>query len=78
MHLETRFQTRRDYERQDKEGVAVTYVIDGDQVIYTTDPIQLPTDSDKQYDVAKKADEFAKLWLQKNHPNWENPGAYWD
>lgn len=78
MHLTTRFSTRRDYDRQDAEGVAVAYVMDGDEVVHTTDPIKLPDEKREQYGVARQADEAAAKWLNDNYPDWRNPAAYWD
>ena len=78
MSLERRYQTRRDYDRQDKEGVTIAEVLDGDTVIHTTEPIKLPEDRDKQYAEARKADEAAHAWLDENFPEWQSPSAYWD
>jgi len=78
MNLVTRFGIRRDYDRQDKEGVAVTSIIDGGKVVHTIEPIKLPADDRQKYEVAQKADVAATEWLDKNHPDWRNPGAYWD
>lgn len=78
MSLSTRFGVRRDYDRQDNENVAVAHVMDGSKVVHTTEPIQLPTDDRKKYKVAEQADKVAVEWLDKNHPDWRNPGAYWD
>ena len=76
--LSRRFGFRRDHDRRDKEGVAITHVTDGDNVIHATKPIKLPKDKRKQYEVAQKADKAAIAWLNKQYPEWRNPGAYWD
>jgi len=78
MSLSTRFGVRRDYDRQDKENVAVAHVTDGSNVVHATEPIQLPTDDRKKYEVAEQANKAAVEWLDKNHADWRNPGAYWD
>jgi len=78
MNLATRFNTRRDYEKQEVEGVAVAYVMDGDEIVHTTALIELPDDKREQYDVARQADHAAATWLNENHPDWRNPAAYWD
>ena len=78
MSLSTKFGVSRDYDRQDKENVAVARVTDGGKVVHTTEPIQLPTDDRQKYEVAGQADKAAVEWLDKNHADWRNPGAYWD
>jgi len=78
MRLSTRFSASRDYERQNKEGVAVAHVMDCGKVVHTTEPIKLPADTLEKYEVAEKADQAAAAWLDKNYPDWRNPAAYWD
>jgi len=78
LSLSTRFNFRLDYDRREKEGVAVAHVTDGDNVIHSTEPIKLPDDNRKQYEVSEKAHEAAIAWLNRQYPDWKNPGAYWD
>lgn len=78
MSLSTRFGVQRDYDRQEKEGVAVAHVTDCGKVVHTTEPIQLPADDRKKYEVADQANRSAVEWLDNNHPDWRNAGAYWD
>lgn len=78
LSLSTRFNVQRDYDRQNKDGVAVAHVIDGGKVVYTTDPIKLPAGNIRKYEEARKADVAAAEWLKKNYPDWRNPCAYWD
>lgn len=66
-----------DYTRLDEEKVAVAMVTDGDEVIYTTDPIEFADDKDR-YDAQDKARELAVAWLNENYPKWESASAYWD
>jgi len=77
LSLTTRFGFRRDYDREEKEGVAVTYVTDGGNIIHTTEAIKMPDDRQKRYEVGDKADKAASAWLNKQYPDWRNPGAYW-
>lgn len=76
MSLSCRFGVSFDYDRLDKENVGVANVTDGGKVIFTTDPI--PANGEKRYDMSDKANKLAVEWLDKNHPDWRNPGAYWD
>ncbi len=78
MSLSTRFRLQRNYERQQYENVAVVHVLDRDEVAYATDPIEFPYEDDKKHQVTKQAYEAAVAWLDKNYPDWRNPGAYWD
>lgn len=79
MGLETRFGIRQDYERQDKENVAVVHVMDCGKVVFATEPIQLPSERSKEYyEVSEAARSGAIAWLDQNYPDWRNPGAYWD
>lgn len=77
MNLSTRFGVQRDYDRQDKENVAVAHITDCGKVIHTTEPIQLPEDDCKKYEVADEAYKAAVAWLNEHYPDWQNPGAYW-
>ncbi len=79
MSLSTRFGVSQDYDRRNKEGVAVAHVTDCGKVVYTTESIPLPTDDDhKKYNIVELANNAAVEWLNKNHPDWRNPGAYWE
>jgi len=65
-----------DYERQEKDGVGVTNITDGDKPIHTTEPI---TVGDREsYEVSSEANKLAEAWLDANYPNWRNANAYWD
>ncbi len=80
MNLSHRYKIEIDYDRQTKEKVAVAYVKDCGQVIFTTEPIKMPVEGDgrKGYEITDLATAAATKWLKKNFPDWENPGAYWD
>jgi hypothetical protein len=71
-----RFGMMFDYNRFSEEGVGVTNITDGGKVIHTTDPI--PANSKKNYEAHDESDKAAIEWLDKNHPDWRNPGAYWE
>jgi hypothetical protein len=76
MSLSCRFGVSFDYDRFDKENVGVANVTDGGKVVHTTEPI--PANGEKRYDTSDKANKVAVEWLDTNHPDWRNPGAYWD
>lgn len=76
MSLSCRYGVSLDYDRFYKENVGVANVMDGGKVIHTTEP--LPADSEKRYEVRDRTREVAIEWLDRNHPDWRNPGAYWD
>ncbi len=78
MSLSMRFGVQEDYDRQDTEGVAVAHVTDCGKVIHTTEPIQLPADAREKFEIADQANKAAGAWLDRNYPEWRNPGAYWD
>ena len=77
MSLSCRFGVSFDYARFDKENIGVANVTDGGKVIHTIEPITV-NDDEKRYDVNDKANKVAVEWLDKNHADWRNPGAYWD
>jgi hypothetical protein len=77
IRLTSRFGIRQNYDRQYKENVVVMHVTDCDEIVHTTDPIQLPNDI-RKYKVIDQAKKVAVAWLDENYPYWQNPGAYWD
>jgi len=66
-----------DYSRLDAEKVVVAMVTDGEDVIFTTDPVGFEED-EARYDAQDKARKLAKVWLDENFPEWKNAAAYWD
>lgn len=78
MSLACRFGQRLDYDRREKEGVAVAQITDCGKVVQTTEPIQLPQDERKKYETCDQAQKITMAWLDENHSDWRNPGAYWD
>lgn len=77
MSLSCRFGVSFDYGRFDKDNIGVANVTDNGKVIHTTEPISV-AEGDKRWDVSDKAKALAVAWLDENHPDWRNPGAYWD
>ena len=69
-----RYGIRIDYDRLEKEKVAVAMVTDGDTPIHTTEPIE----GEDSYHTQDEARMQAKVWLDVNYPDWQNPSAYWD
>lgn len=78
MSLTCRYGVNLDYDRLDSEKVAVVNVMDGDQVIHTTDPIALPEDNSEHYATKEQAQKLAISWLDKNYNEWRNPTCYWE
>lgn len=76
MSLSCRFGCAFDYDRFDKENIGVANITDGGKVVHTPEPI--PANGEERYDVSDKANKVAVEWLDQNHPDWRNPGAYWD
>ena len=76
LRLDCRYGIEFDYDRLDKKGVAVAHVKDGDSVIYSTEPVSAK--GKKSYEVSDDAVSKATKWLDEKHPEWKNPGAYWD
>lgn len=74
--LTCRYGATFDYDRFDKEGVAVAMVTDCGKPIYTTDPI--PANGKEKFDLSDETKKVAIAWLDENYPDWQNPGAYWD
>ena len=79
LRLNSRFTVSQDYDRTEKEGVAVSRVMDGANVIFSTEPVKLPEKRDSAYyDVTDAVQQKATEWLDATYPDWQNPGAYWD
>jgi hypothetical protein len=79
--LTCRYSVAYDYDRGRAENVAVSHVKDGNQVIYSTEPVVLPTDKAehaRRFELEEAASKAAKDWLTARYPDWQNPGAYWD
>ena len=77
LSVNRRYGTSSDYDRLEKEKVAVATVTDGNNVIFTTDPVRFEEDS-ARYDAQDKARALAVAWLNEHYPNWEDASAYWD
>ncbi|MBL7156242.1 MAG: hypothetical protein ISS87_01435 [Candidatus Pacebacteria bacterium] len=75
LHCIRRFGVRIDYDRLG-EGVAVATIMDGDQVVYTTDAVEFTDETN--YEAQDKATALAKEWLGINYPDWTDASAYWD
>lgn len=78
MHLKTRFSFRQDYDLLEKEGICVARVFDGNDVMYSTDPVKKTGDNQEWYEHEDKICKIAKDWLNEHYPDWRDPGAYWD
>ncbi|OHB14666.1 MAG: hypothetical protein A2431_00455 [Candidatus Zambryskibacteria bacterium RIFOXYC1_FULL_39_10] len=76
LSLSCRYQVSFDYGRSEKEGVGVTNITDGGKVIFSTEPI--PVNREKSWRTSEQTNKLAVEWLDKNYPDWKNPGAYWD
>jgi len=60
------------------EGLLIGCVRDGGKLIYTTESIKFLPDGTIHGTDAIDAEDRAREWLNKNHPDWQKPGAYWD
>ncbi len=76
MSLSCRFTFTFDYARFDNEKLGIVNITDCGKVIHTTEPI--PANGEERFEVSDKARKLAVDWLDANHPDWKNPGAYWD
>lgn len=56
-----------------RDGKWYGMVLDGDKVIFRTDPQKKPSYGDEDALLAT-----AKQWLYKRYPDWESVSAYWD
>lgn len=77
LSVNRRYGTGLDYDRLEKEKVAVATVTDGNTVIFTTDPVRFEEDK-ARYDAQDKARALAVAWLNEHFPNWGDASAYWD
>lgn len=75
-HVNRRYGVRYDYDREEKKRVGISHVMDGDRVIYTTEPIKAK--GEKYFDLLNRANALAVEWLNLEFPDWEDPSAYWD
>lgn len=76
LSLIQRFRTRLDFERLENRKEAVSTVLDGELVIYTSAVI--PQGKRKSYEASYDAVVLAVEWLENNYPGWQNVAAYWD
>jgi len=76
LHLEPRFHVHADYDSRDKRGVAIAQVLDGDEVIHETEPLNL-ADTGEHFEAAAKATENARAWLKEHFPLYADVAAYW-
>lgn len=76
LHLTRRFSVTVDYERREKDNVAVATASDGETVIHTTEP--KPIDGEAYWRFTDEAKAEAVAWLTERYPDWQNPAAYWD
>ena len=71
----TRYFVSLNWDHYETEGVIVGQVMDGDEIIYHTDPFEKRFYGENTpFDARDAAEE----WLNANFPNWEDSGAYWD
>ena len=78
MSLICRFDIRRDFDLEDKDGSIVWYVTDCGRRVHSTPPVRLSDDASIQNDQIDQARDTAIPWLNTNYPDWRNSNAYWD
>ncbi len=76
LSLNRRFLILCDYDRLDKKHEIVMKVMDGDDVIFSTDVVSEP--AERRWEVTDAQTSIAKQWLEERFPDFENPAAYWD
>jgi hypothetical protein len=79
--LATRFDIVVDGNLAETEKIAVAQVFDRGDLIYTTDPIELPEKPSVEFQVSlRRAYNLAMEWLEetKNCPDWRDPMKYRD
>jgi hypothetical protein len=78
MYLCRRYGRSFDHDHFCNTNQGVTHITDGNQVMYTTQPVAADTHPGNPDMVMKETDAAASTWLNKHYPRWHNPGAYWD
>jgi deoxyxylulose-5-phosphate synthase len=73
MHMQARYQVSVSYESQDSR---VAYAKDGDRVLYTS-PV-FAVDKERLWVASGDAQDDAMAWLDREFPEWRDPGKYWD
>jgi hypothetical protein len=76
MSVTFRYSLRFDYDRFNKEGIAVSNVMDGQTIVHTTEPVAAA--GKKSWEVSDASNAAAEAWLKEHFPNWRDAGAYWD
>ena len=76
--LVPRFSVRLDYERHEKEKVIVADAWDCNKVIFSTDPVPVPSDRHEVYASDRKAEQHAREWLLMRWPDFDKDDAYWE
>jgi len=71
-----RFSVELDNIRSVEEGIVVFTVTDGNDTIFSTDPVRYKSEQD--FDTEHEVEAKAIDWLEKDHPDWRNRAAYWD
>lgn len=75
--LKCRYSFDLDDGSREKAGGTVGIVLDRDAVIHRTKPHSFVSKRGESR-TKQGAWQEAKRWLDKNRPDWKNPGAYWD
>lgn len=75
LSCERRFSISADYDREDKERVAVAKIMDMDDVIHRTEPVAMI--EGKRWQAGEEARNKAQQWLNDRYPEWKDPSAYW-
>lgn len=79
-YCDTRFSIHKDYDRKDE---SVAQVRDGEQIIFTAEPLKHLAGNDretalKNYAMDDAVRKAAAEWLAARYPDWQNAAAYWD
>ncbi len=77
LRISRRFNILFNYDRFNAECIAMSDVADGNEVIFTTEPLDA-THCRFYLDGEMMSRQPAVLWLNEHYPDWQNPGAYWN
>lgn len=75
MRMDRRFSAQKDYE---SKGYIQYRVLDCDSVVFETEKVTCGEDYKENWEIGDTLLKVATDWLDKEHPDWKSPLAYWD
>ncbi len=76
MNASARFRIHE--EPDDEAGSYVARVKDGDDVVFSSQTHRYTDPMATYFEARSAAIAEASAWLERHHPSWEDPSAYWD